>query len=346
MRLFKIIITLFFIYPLYSCYKNRNPNDDFFYLQNKNVYLPVWVKGNLNSSQILLVIHGGPGGNDNIYMNLSSFQQLEKNYTIVYYDQRASGASQSSAVINYSANDHIQDLEKLVYLIKEKYGKDKQLILLGHSWGGMLGSLFLEKGRNRNVIQGWINVDGSYQTIETEEYKGLVNTANAQIQAGNSLHFWKKTLSELNKMDINHLSIMDLSKINNLGYKGETVLQDDQVISNSQGFDAYNFYFNSSYHPTIYALNELYLNTLMFQQSYKENLSILPLIDDLTTPTCLLWGRHDLIVSPTTLNILKEKMKNVIYDYNFVNSGHSPMITEPEEFTRQIDFCAKSFLEL
>ena len=347
MKKFKILgFLLIFVLLTNSCYKKDQERSDFFYLKNKNVFLPVWVKGNFEAPQVIIMVHGGPGGDDGVYMNLPVFKDLERKYLMVYYDQRGSGASQTTFFLTeYTADDHVNDLEKLVQLIQEKYGQNKTLQLLGHSWGAMLSGLYLQSGRNRSLIKGWINTDGSYQTIDRAEYDALKMTANQQISLGNSHSFWEGVLKDLAKIDPENLSLMDLSKINSLGFKAENVLRSDDVIKGSQGFDSYNYFFNSAYHPGIYALNELFINTLMFQQAYKDNLGLEAKITNIKTPTCLLWGTYDLVVASSTLRTLKEKLGNlIVLDMLFEASGHSPMISEPDSYLTAMNLCMERFI--
>ena len=152
-------------------------------------------------------------------------------------------------------------------------------------------------------------------------------------------------MKDLSKINPEQLSMLDLSVINALGYKGETILQNDKITNGNEGFDAYNYYFNSSYHPSIYAMNELFINTLMFKQAYTNNLSLNNDIAQLLTPTCLFWGRHDLIVASSTLEILFDTLPNVVFSSYFEYSGHSAMITEPIEFIANISTCMRVFTE-
>jgi predicted alpha/beta-fold hydrolase len=124
---------------LSSCEKELLTEGDYFFLRSEGADMPVWVRGNKNAQVFILVLHGGPGSYVSEYIGMPSFNSLEKEYTVVYWDQRASGDSQGNAKPeSLTREQFVQDLDKLVALIRNKYNQPT-LFLLGHSWGGALG---------------------------------------------------------------------------------------------------------------------------------------------------------------------------------------------------------------
>jgi proline iminopeptidase len=100
------------------------------------------VRGSDRDNPLLIFIHGGPGS---VEMPIAwSFQRpWEDFFTVVQYDQRGAGRS-------YPLNDPValaptlsleryrDDAIELIEALQRKYGKRK-VILLGHSWGSMVG---------------------------------------------------------------------------------------------------------------------------------------------------------------------------------------------------------------
>ena len=88
--------------------------------------------GEKNASPII-VLHGGPGL-DHGYL-LPQMLDLARDHQVTFYDQRACGKSLGftldSKTINIQA--FVDDLEA----VRKQLGYDK-IILLGHSWGGLL----------------------------------------------------------------------------------------------------------------------------------------------------------------------------------------------------------------
>lgn len=102
----------------------------------------IQIKGVDKSNPLLLVIHGGPGCSE---MGISATYQFswEEKYTVVNWDQRFVGKtallSGSEAKGSFSMRDIMEDAHELcLYLLKE-FNKEK-LIVLGHSWGTVIGS--------------------------------------------------------------------------------------------------------------------------------------------------------------------------------------------------------------
>src|SRR5579859_1704494 len=98
----------------------------------------VFVRGQDTSNPIILFVHGGPASPMSPVAWM--FQRpFEEYFTVIHYDQRASGKT-------YQANDttglaktinidqYVQDAIGLTELIKKRYHK-KKVILIGHSWG-------------------------------------------------------------------------------------------------------------------------------------------------------------------------------------------------------------------
>jgi pimeloyl-ACP methyl ester carboxylesterase len=98
----------------------------------------VYVRGLDKNNPVILFVHGGPASPVSPLMWM--FQSpLEEYFTVVNYDQRASGKT-------YLANDttglgktinieqYVTDAIELAQFITEKY-KKRKVILVGHSWG-------------------------------------------------------------------------------------------------------------------------------------------------------------------------------------------------------------------
>ncbi|MFD1468551.1 alpha/beta fold hydrolase [Hymenobacter caeli] len=102
----------------------------------------LFVRGQDRRNPILLLVHGGPASP--LAPVAWAFQRpLEEYFTVVSYDQRGAGKT-------YAANDtaglgrtlrieqYVQDAIEVAELVRRKYGQPK-VILLGHSWGTIVG---------------------------------------------------------------------------------------------------------------------------------------------------------------------------------------------------------------
>ena len=194
-----LFLTLALSLVAVSCQKeeisiSENAADRFF-LRSDNASMPVRVYGNTASKTFLIIVHGGPGGDDVVYRNDYVIQNLESKFAVVYWDQRNSGASQGGANGDFNAvADFVSDFEKLIVLLKYRYGNDISLFANGHSWGGFLTPAFLTKGNNQFSLKGWIQTDGAHNIplLNEAAIKKLSEKAAVEIQANRHVDDWKE----------------------------------------------------------------------------------------------------------------------------------------------------------
>lgn len=99
---------------------------------------------------LIVVLHGGPGSD---YRSLLNCRELSDfGYKVVFYDQRGAGLSERFHESVYSMQIMFDDLEAVI----EHYrtSPDQKIILLGHSWGAMLATAYVNE--NPEKISGLI----------------------------------------------------------------------------------------------------------------------------------------------------------------------------------------------
>lgn len=90
---------------------------------------------------VLLFIHGGPGQTESFFAFVVE-EYAERDYNIVYYDQRGAGKTWLKNKKSKPDTETLKrDLLDIVLYLKKQYGKNK-IGILGHSWGSVLGSMF------------------------------------------------------------------------------------------------------------------------------------------------------------------------------------------------------------
>lgn len=105
----------------------------------------VTIRGVDRRKPVLLWLHGGPGNlSMPLYMHYNA--PLEQYFTVVYWDQRGSGKSYSSRIPTGSMTleQFVSDAHTLTNWLKKRFGHDK-ILLVGHSWGGLLGMHVIAK---------------------------------------------------------------------------------------------------------------------------------------------------------------------------------------------------------
>lgn len=330
------VILFFIIMMLFCSCGDSFLNDDYsggdwFYLENKDAIMPVWVKGNLQSETFIIFLHGGPGGSAMFDTIFDAYRELEKDYAFVWWDQRGSGLSQGNATPDsYTIDQFVEDLEKLVALVQHKYN-NPTLFLMGHSWGGALGTAFLINPRNQTHISGWIPIGSAHNWRGSDllSIEWVVEKATEQIDLGKNVDYWEKEINWYNKNP-------KLTNSNNLSRHGNNIgkLNGDYYNPLNVPYYSPTIVFNTPYNFS-FLLNNPYMlsnNKLDF-----ENLNLVPEINKITIPSLILWGKHDGIV-PVALAF--ETYDNIgSYDkhiYIFENSAHNPPFEEPELFVERV----------
>ena len=92
---------------------------------------------------VMLFLHAGPGNAESLLAHVFQ-EKWEDIYTVVHWDQRGTGKTLTKNPDEYPTIDSLlKDLLQIIQYLKKKYNKRK-IILLGHSWGSVLGSTFIK----------------------------------------------------------------------------------------------------------------------------------------------------------------------------------------------------------
>lgn len=140
----------------------------------------VKIKGIENKTTPIIILHGGPGG-DNYNFERTSGPLLEEFATIVYYEQRGCGRSDAAIDTNdYTISSLIGDLDKLV----DELGSGK-VNLLGYSFGaelalrytkqypGKVDKLILESPVELSTTIKLIQIQGFYAIANSDQRKAI-----------------------------------------------------------------------------------------------------------------------------------------------------------------------------
>ncbi|MBK8055659.1 MAG: alpha/beta hydrolase [Saprospiraceae bacterium] len=138
-----LILLIWSIIPLSQNVKPIQPRPDTKYWTMQNGYKIAYtnIKGDTaNIKPIIIFLHGGPGG----YIHsaiISQMKEVAKNGFDVYlYDQIGSGLSDRlPKPRDYSFERHLKDLNEII----NTQIKTEKVILIGHSFGGILATHFV-----------------------------------------------------------------------------------------------------------------------------------------------------------------------------------------------------------
>ncbi len=333
---FLIISSLF---TSISCNKEKlSELSDVIYVRNNGADMPAYIYGNGVEKVFIIVLHGGPGGNGLEYRYGQYAEDLEEKFAMVYWDQRGQGMAQGNyddedVTISQMAND----LYCLVLILKHKYGNDIKPFIMGHSWGGTLGSYFMITDDYQELVSGWIEVDGAHDIpkLNIEAVKMFRNIATEQISDRNSVNAWQDILEWANEIDTANISNDMSGEINTKAYEAEELLKESGIVLRSgskPSISSILFSPNNSITSSISGnFTGNHLNDEIESTSLTDRLQLIQ------KPCLFLWGKYDFVVPPQlgidAFNNVNTTDKRIVI---FNNSGHSPMDNEPKQFVSEI----------
>lgn len=125
----------------------RNGVDENIYVELNGMEQYIWIMGKDTSNPIIISLHGGPGCPTG-FCDYTYMDYLTDDYTFVIWDESGCGrsyyANQDVAPNNEGLTFESQeeDLDALVDYLCDRFGQD-QVIIIGHSYGTMLGSRYV-----------------------------------------------------------------------------------------------------------------------------------------------------------------------------------------------------------
>jgi pimeloyl-ACP methyl ester carboxylesterase len=151
--------------------------DKEFRVKSGGTELYIKVQGNDINKPVLLYLHGGPGeANGPLLFQAYAGPELEKHFVVGYLHQRNTCMSPEVPVKTLTIRQYIEDIDNIVTFLKEQFQKDK-IFLLGHSFGGSLGYLYLLP--HEDNIKKFVSAGGAFSTTSIEEngYQSVMKLA-------------------------------------------------------------------------------------------------------------------------------------------------------------------------
>jgi len=290
------------------------------------------INGKDRSNPVLVYLHGGPGFPMLPFAPFSaSKQELEKKFTIVYWEQRGTGKSFSKRLDGKSMNimQFVEDTRQIIEYTRDLMGVEK-VFLWGHSWGSNVGALYASL--YPETLHAYFSTGQSVNPFANERL------GYEFVEAKAKEHNNRRALRELQYIDTipDNYTIEDALTLRKWVYRYGGIV-----------------YHNTEERPYVdWQEIKTILTTPVYSWGVRINLllnpyySIQQLWDDLRefdlmkeapridVPVYFLVGRHDIIVS----HKLAEKYfhhleapagKELIW---FEESAHRPFQEEPQKF--------------
>ncbi len=343
----KLKILLISILILAGCQKEKTTFDrlasDTFYIENAGASMRVLVEGNTASGIFILFVHGGPGAGAFIYNTDYISESIENKYAVIYWDQRNSGASQGNCNgSNLTLEQITDDLKKVIYVMKDRYGQDIELFLMSHSFGGLVASDFLTAGENQQLFKGYINIDGSHNyplnNILTRDM--LLSTGKHEVAKNNHIAEWNEILDYCNSLTAN-INFDESNKL--IKY----AIQAENYIAGIKKIKPIPLVLGNSVIDH-YPLTSMLVN-LLFSENADINKEIAnrefsSYLNRITIPVLLLYGKYDFTCPPELGNDFYSRVGST--ERRMIISpvsGHNLMVQDKELFSGEVDAFIEKF---
>ena len=138
----------------------------------------VIIRGRDRANPILIWLHGGPGSSETPILRVFN-SELEDHFTVVYWDQRLAGQTldpNAPTPRRLTAAEMLSDLDVVVDRVRVRLGHDK-VLLVGHSWGTMLGTIYTARHPEKVAAYVGIGQMADKPVAEAASYAFAVNEA-------------------------------------------------------------------------------------------------------------------------------------------------------------------------
>lgn len=300
-------------------------------LNGINQYL--YIRGQDKNNPIILFLHGGPGSP--MLPMLYKYQYaLEKDYTVVNWDQRHAGktyflnednADQIQNTLSIATS--VQDIYQVVSFLKESFNQD--VIIMGHSWGSTLGTLFVSQ--YPEMVKAYVGIG---QNVSINAGEKLIAQVTLKLATGKDLETYKDLVSDETRYLFNTPNFDGKTFVMHRQMSHKYLMTDlmsDLEIARIAGLSPY------------YNLKEIgwYLkDSLSMQRTLLDELGTMDLRKthlNFEVPVILIMGEKDWItpypLAEEYFNMLQAPYKKMYY---IPNAGHSPMLENPEIFSTTV----------
>ena len=295
----------------------------------------IQIRGKDRDNPVIIFLHGGPGSTVG-FMSCHWQGELEQSYTVVHWDQRgcANTYFRNETAERPTLELLLSDLDELVDYARTEFDED-EVVIIGHSWGTVLGSLYV--GKHPEKVSHFVSIGQVVNTMRGEEL-AMLEAVRLATEAGR--------LDDAEKIRENFDSIMSMPELDIVEFfklralttaelpAGDALSQFELTIMTlfspdttrddlrwfnlaSTDFDTY-FYSNSQ------------LAAVLFQDG---GISIYDYITEFEVPVTFICGDCDWITPYSEVERYYNDITAPQKEYILLeNLGHSPYLDNPKLF--------------
>lgn len=284
--------------------------------------LEIMIRGNDRDNPVLIFVHGGPCCSEIPYVRKYQ-DELEKDFTIVHYDQRGSGKSYvfGEDYSEITVATHVSDLVELTKYI-ESYLEKEQVILVGHSFGTYIATMAVSQ--QPELYQAYVGIGQMSNPIEGE-LNNLYRCIEAAEEAGNEED--SNYLKNLEQSILEGEIITPRNYVRKYGFAARKI--------NDNGDYLLGFLFGTEYNwldaIRFYTASIKYQDNLIVEST---NNPITQIVTEINVPVYFVMGKYDGMTSPESA---KKYLENITGDgikefLLFEESAHYPQFEEEQKF--------------
>lgn len=283
----------------------------------------IYIRGQDQSNPVLLFLHGGPGSTE-LPVARHFGLELEKHFTVVHWDQRASGKSRHSdrTLDELTVDVYLQDGLSLTRLLRQRFRQDK-IVLVGHSWGSLLGVLLI-----RDYPELFCAYAGLGQSVEISRAEAYSHDWVRQRAAAKKNQTALKQLGRIKPPYDTELSGLFIHR-KWLNRYGGSIGRDIRGVI--------RMYLTSPEYSLLDVLDLQPSANRLLPQLWPQitRMNLVEAAHTLQVPVFFLMGRNDHhtpgFLVQEYFDTLTAPQKKIVW---FENSGHAPNFAEPEKFQR------------
>jgi proline iminopeptidase len=264
----------------------------------------------------IVFIHGGPSGNSTLFESTAALNLSQKGYYVIIYDRRGEGRSiDTTATFTY--NEAFEDLN----WIYKNYNLNTA-VLLAHSFGGIVATLYTEKYPNK--VKSLILAGALFSQQETynhilDSVKSIYTSKSDTLMLGKV-----KAVEMLDNTSVDYRNkCFELANENNFFTMPQPTKASNLLRLNYEKSEYFKNNIRNKKAPILFYKNESLKNIDAKPWLNKIKISKVPIY--------AMYGKQDGIFSSSQLN----DMKKMVGEYNFRlinNCSHYLFVDQQQEF--------------
>lgn len=256
-----------------------------FFAKGQNLYIKTY--GNEKSKPIIF-IHGGPSGNATLFEGTTAQKLADQGFYVIAYDRRGEGRS-ADPNAKFTYDEAFQDLNSIYATYNLK-----KAIILGHSFGGLIATLYTNKYPQN--VSALVLAGALFSQQETYDHildtlKKKYSNDSAQLKRINIVENLNKNSAEYRK------GCYELAGENGFFKMPNPTAESKKLYANYEAGEFYKTNIRNKNAPLVFYQNE--------KQNNIDTRPVLKKIKSTGVPIYGIYGKDDGIFSSAQINSLK-----------------------------------------